>query len=162
MPARKRKPPPQVTISKHATGTRVPRRRLRRLIEFVAEAEGQTIAAVDLAVVGDAEIAALNRRHLGRGGATDVLSFDLSDAAHTGIVAQIVVSGDRAARQAQLRGHAAGRELMLYVVHGLLHLMGYDDSSVRGGARMHAREDKLLAAFGAGATYARKPRRRPK
>jgi probable rRNA maturation factor len=153
---------PEIEICKRTRAVRVSQKRLRELIEFVARAEGQSLAAIDLAVVNDAEMKALNRSYLRRAGATDVLSFDLSDAEHVGLVAQIVVCGDLAVRQARLRGHSAARELMLYVVHGLLHLMGYDETTVRGAARMHAREDELLAAFGEGPAFAGRPRRRAK
>lgn len=126
---------------------RVPRRKLAELIGFVARREGARLVEVDLAVVDGERIAALNRRYGGRAGRTDVLSFDLSDAGQAAIVAQIVVSGDVAAERAATRGGSKQRELMLYVVHGLLHLVGYEDDTARGAARMHARQDELLEAF---------------
>ena len=58
-----------------------------------------------------------------------------------------MVCGDLAVEQAKARGLKARDELMLYVIHGLLHLMGYEDTSIRGGARMHAREEELLKEF---------------
>jgi probable rRNA maturation factor len=60
---------------------------------------------------------------------------------------QLVVCGDVAVEQARLRGLKPQHELMLYVIHGLLHMMGYEDTSIRGGAKMHAREDELLKEF---------------
>lgn len=125
----------------------MPRKRLARLVRFVARRQDARHAEVDLAVVGGDEIAALNRRYRGRAGRTDVLAFDLSDADRTGISAQIVVCADEAVEQARLRRTGPQRELMLYVVHGLLHLAGYDDTTARGAAAMHAREDELLAEF---------------
>ncbi len=170
VPERKTKPAgrakmrgrPEVSILSKTAAVRVPRRQLERLVRFVARQQGQAVAAIDLAVVDRKEMAALNRRYLGGAGCTDVLSFDLSEAGRTGIVAQIILCGELAARQAGLRGHAVSGELMLYVVHGLLHLMGYEDGTAAGAARMHAREDELLSGFGAGAAFARGPRRRPK
>ena len=64
-----------------------------------------------------------------------------------GLSGQIIVCGDVAAEQARLRGLPAQEELMLYVVHGLLHLMSYEDLTVRGAAGMHAREEELLREF---------------
>ena len=139
---------PKVTISSSQTALRVPRKRLTELVAFVARSEGAAIAEVDLAVVNRDEIASLNRRYLRRAGPTDVLSFDLSDADDEGICAQVIVCGDLAAAQAPEHGLTPRRELMVYVIHGLLHLMGYEDDSVRGAARMHARQDELLEAFG--------------
>ena len=123
---------------------RVPRKRLAELMKFVAEREGTRLAEVDLAVVGSDEIASLNRGYLRHAGPTDVLSFDLSDSSACGICVQLVVCGDVALEQARARGLSPQRELMLYVVHGLLHVMGYDDATVRGAARMRARQDELL------------------
>ena len=148
------KPKPTViSISNRQRAVRISQERLRRLIRHVARSEGQRLAEVDLAIVGDDDIAGLNRDFRSHSGPTDVLSFDLSEAGRTGIVAQLVVSGSTAKKQGQARGTGAQRELMLYVVHGLLHLMGYEDLSIRGAARMHAREDEILSDFGVGATY---------
>lgn len=134
-------------MSSSTSALRVPRRKLAALVHFVAAREGARVAEIDIAVVGAKEIASLNRRFLGRAGPTDVLSFDLSEAGAGGICAQLVICGDVAAREAKLRGIGVHRELMLYVVHGLLHLMGYEDASVRGAAKMHAREEELLGHF---------------
>jgi len=139
----------EITISKPVGSVRISAERLRRLIEFVASAEGRKIAAVDLAVVGSAKMASLNRRWTGAAGATDVLSFDLSESGGRArrICAQIVVSADAAIRQGPRHGHSPAKELMLYVIHGLLHLTGYDDNAPPAAKKMHARQDKLLAAF---------------
>ncbi len=139
---------PKVTISSSQTALRVPRKRLTELVAFVARSEGAAIAEVDLAVVNRDEITSLNRRYLRHAGPTDVLSFDLSDADREGICAQVIICGDLAAAQAPEHGLTPQRELMVYVIHGLLHLMGYEDDSVCGAARMHARQDELLEAFG--------------
>jgi len=137
----------RIAVTHRTRTVRVPPARLRELATFVAAAEGRRLGEIDLAVVGTEEIAALNRRYLGRAGATDVLSFDLSDEGQPDIAAQIVVCGDVAAAVGRALGHPARRELMLYVVHGLLHLMGYDDTTPRAADRMHAREEALLAGF---------------
>ena len=138
---------PKVAISSSQRAVRVPRKKIARLVAFLGRAEGVRIAEVDVAVVDRDGIAALNRRYLARAGATDVLSFDLSDSAAEGIVAQLVVCGVAAAAQAAARGVGVQRELLLYVTHGLLHLTGYDDGTARGAARMHAREEEILDAF---------------
>ncbi|MCK4277149.1 MAG: rRNA maturation RNAse YbeY, partial [Phycisphaerae bacterium] len=73
---------------------RVPRKKLQRLIRFVAAQEKVRVDHVDLVVVTARRIASLNRKYRGRGGPTDVLSFDLSEVGATGICAQIVVCGE--------------------------------------------------------------------
>ena len=126
---------------------RVPRKRIAELIAFIAAREGVSISDVDVAVVDGRRMAALNRRYLGSAAATDVLSFDLSQDRRGPISAQVVVSGPAAARRARRGGLGVQRELLLYVAHGLLHLMGYDDKDPRSRARMSARQEELLEEF---------------
>jgi probable rRNA maturation factor len=147
MRLRKKPARPKVLISSSQKVLRVPRRKIEKLVAFVAAAEGVRIAEVDVAIVSAGQIASLNRRYLRRPGATDVLSFDMSASGQGGISAQLVVCGDLAASQGRLRNIPPQRELMLYIVHGLLHLMGYEDASIRGGAKMHAREKEILDSF---------------
>ena len=66
----------------------------------------------------------------------------------------VVVCVDEARRQAVNRGHEVRAEVLLYAVHGLLHLLGYDDHEPDSAAAMHDREDTLLAALGVGRVYA--------
>ena len=146
----------KITIS-GASALGLTRTALRRLIRFVAAAEGRGIDHVDLAVVDAQEMARLNRRYLGRRGPTDVLSFDLSDAPGRPLSAQILICRDVVARHARRRGHSRPRELMLCLVHGLLHLTGHDDATPAKAAAMHAREEQLLAEF---ARRERRSRRR--
>ena len=136
-----------IVVSSSQRAVRVPKGKLVELALFVAQKEGVSLAAVDIAVVTSDQIAGMNKSYLNHRGPTDVLSFDLSDSSRPGISAQIVVCGDVAAEQAAARGLTPRRELMLYVTHGLLHLMGYEDHSIRGAARMHAREDEILDEF---------------
>ena len=145
--------PLTVVISSTQRRLRVPAKRIRELVAFVAGRENKRVEQVDVAVVGMRRMATLNRRYLGGGGATDVISFDLGPGPSGGLCAQIVVCSDVAIRQAKLRGHAAWRELLLYLAHGLLHVMGYDDQTRAGAARMHRRENDLLEAFGVGRVY---------
>lgn len=109
-------------------------------------------------LVGDAEMAAAHGRHLGDPTTTDVMTFDLADgAAARGepVDADLLVCVDEAARMAGEHGHEVKRELLLYIVHGLLHCLGHDDHDEGAFARMHALEDKLLTAVGVGATFTR-------
>jgi probable rRNA maturation factor len=119
-------------------------------------------------VVGDPEMAAAHERYQGIAGTTDVLTFDMTDspagpAATPGhpsgrvLDADILVCFDEAARQGAARSHAPERELLLYIVHGVLHCLGHDDHDAGAAARMHAVEDQVLSALGVGATYAREP-----
>lgn len=109
-----------------------------------------------VAVVNDDRMARLHAQHKGEPATTDVLTFDLSEEAGT-LDTDIVVCADEARRQAHARGHGLAEELALYIVHGILHCTGYDDHDEEGdfGAdAMHAREDEILTAIGAGIVYA--------
>jgi probable rRNA maturation factor len=130
---------------------------LRKAIRAVLRRHGVISARISVALVDDAAMAQLNRDHLGHHGPTDVLSFDLRDARNgkTAIDGEIVMSVDRAARQARQRGHTVEAELALYAVHGTLHLLGYNDRRKDDAKRMHAMEDEVLSSIGFGAVYAK-------
>jgi probable rRNA maturation factor len=102
-------------------------------------------------VVGDVEIARAHVSHLGEPGTTDVITFDLSEGPELDV--DLLVCVDEACRQASARGHSVERELLLYVVHGVLHCMGFDDHDEAGALAMHRREDEVLSAIGVGRTF---------
>ncbi len=110
----------------------VDRRRIRRLVRRILRDADAADRSVSVAVVDDAAMADLNRRHRRRRGTTDVLAFPLgdeTDADEERLLGEVVVSGELAAREAASRGIAPGKELELYVAHGVLHLVGYDDQT---------------------------------
>lgn len=109
---------------------------------------------VSVAVIDDAAMAAAHERFGGVTGTTDVLTFHHAQTGD-GLDVELLVCLDEAARQAAARGHAVRDELLLYVVHGLLHCCGYDDVTEEDATRMHAEEDRLLTAVGVGAVFAR-------
>jgi probable rRNA maturation factor len=102
-------------------------------------------------------MAVAHERYSGIPGTTDVLTFDLRDEAAGPLDTDILICLDEAIRCGAERGHAANRELLLYVVHGILHCLGHDDHDDAGYARMHAREDEVLEAIGVGRTFAASP-----
>jgi probable rRNA maturation factor len=135
-----------VNISSSQTALRVPRKKITAMVEFVARSEAVQADEVDIAIVTSRRIAALNRQYLQHVGATDVLSFDLSSPGG-GLIAQIIVCAEVAVREARARRIGPQRELMLYIVHGLLHMMGYDDTTPQAAEKMYARQEELLDAF---------------
>lgn len=101
---------------------------------------------VSVVVVGGAEMARLNVRHTGRTGQTDVLAFNLEDEGDaSGIRGEIIANASRAMEEAGRRGIRSAHELTLYIVHGILHLTGYDDHSAKDRRRMYTREARVLA-----------------
>lgn len=135
-----------------------------KLIE-VAHLAGVGSGTINITIVDDEEMTRLHRLYRGEPGTTDVLTFDLSTppnptgpdpAAH--IETDLVMCLDEAARQAKRRGHDTRAEVLLYAVHGMLHLLGYDDHNPPDARAMHLREDELLSAVGVGPLYQAKPR----
>lgn len=97
---------------------------------------------VSLLLTDDAEIARLHGEFLGDPTETDVISFDIEGTA------EVVVNVDRAAREATRRGVSRADELALYVVHGVLHVCGFDDIESEDRARMRVAEREVLVALG--------------
>ncbi len=130
--------------------------KVRRAIRATLRRHGVVRGRISVALVGNAEMARLNRDYLGHNGPTDVLSFDLRDEARekNAIEGEIVMSVDMAVKQARVRGHAVEAEIALYAVHGTLHLLGYDDRRKADAARMHDIEDEILSSIGFGTVYA--------
>ena len=119
--------------------------RLARTASRVLAAVGRPGASVDIAVVDDAEIRALNVRYRGIGRRTDVLAFPLeAPDSPDQLLGQIVISAETAQRQARRLRVAVPLELDLLVTHGTLHLVGYDDRDPVEADLMHRREKDLL------------------
>ena len=126
-----------------------------------AELAGVKAARLTLVIVNDDEMAQLHEQYTGVAGTTDVLTFDLledADEDAQAIEGDIVLCLDEAGRQAQQRGHETHHELLLYAVHGLLHLLGEDDHDEADYQRMHAREDELLKQLGVGPLFDTHPK----
>jgi probable rRNA maturation factor len=138
---------------------------LRRVVEAALRRHRIRRADIRVAVVDDKTMALLNLRHLGHPGPTDVLTFDLHQTgphsrskAPAILDADIAVSYDTARREARRRRHPPAAELALYTLHGVLHLLGYDDQRQVAAVEMHQLEDVILAALGVGVVYARETR----
>ncbi len=96
-------------------------------------------------VASDREMRRLNRRFHGRDRSTDVLAFDLGPATEDGRrCADVVVNAERARRVARRLGVPVREEMVRYIVHGVLHLTGYDDATPRGRRRMEQRQEALV------------------
>jgi probable rRNA maturation factor len=105
-------------------------------------------AAISVALVDERTIHQVNRRHLGHDYPTDVISFLLSEPDDPVMAGELVVSAERAVMLARRAGIDPWAELALYVVHGLLHLVGYDDRTPHDIEAMRRREDEILAREG--------------
>jgi rRNA maturation RNase YbeY len=123
------------------------RRRLRAHAQALLEALDQADAELSLVLVDDATGAELNQRFRGRAFATDVLAFALLEGAHAGqrgaMLGDVVIALGVAQRQAQEHGLALEAECLRLLIHGVLHLLGYDHARAAEARVMRARERAL-------------------
>ncbi len=157
----KQQPDTVVQIAKNFKDVDVSLSRLEELVKTICDRFNpprrinpcqNTATVVSIAIVGDAEIRKMNKRFLNRNRSTDVISFDLSDEKDKKLF-ELVVNGEMAVRQAKQRGHSCEAELALYVTHGLLHNLGFDDTTQKRAKKMHEAEDKILQELGYGLVY---------
>jgi len=122
---------------------------LASAIELI-NSEGGGIARVGVRIVGDAEMAVAHTEYSGVDGTTDVLGFVTDDSP---LRVDVLICLDEASRQAAEFEHDLGRELLLYVIHAVLHATGHDDHDPESFQRIHAEEDRLLRAIGVGSVF---------
>ncbi|HQR07554.1 MAG TPA: rRNA maturation RNase YbeY [Gemmatales bacterium] len=115
--------------------------RIKMVARGVLAGEGVTDGKITLAFMTDPAIHALNKRFLEHDEPTDVITFPYSQKPLHG---DLAISTDTAITAAAERGHAAGEELLLYVIHGILHLCGYDDTSEKKQKEMRQKEAEYL------------------
>lgn len=110
-------------------------------------------------LAADAEVARAHQQHLGQPGTTDVITFDLSDPTDAGaslfLDVDLLVCLDEAERQSAAAGIPVEHELLLYMVHGILHCLGHDDHDEDRAVAMHSLEDEILTTIGIGPVYRR-------
>ncbi len=122
---------------------------VRRAARRTLSSEGRGSGQLEIAFVDAAAMSRHHERWAGRDGPTDVLAFNLQDDALPGCVeGQLIVCESVARQEAGVRNTDWRGELLLYVVHGCLHLCGYDDHGAEDFERMHRREDELLSELG--------------
>jgi probable rRNA maturation factor len=111
------------------------------LARRVLAAEHPVGAECSIVYIGDRRMKALNSTYLRHHRTTDVLTFPLHETGDNIVSGEVYVNVDEARRQAPRYGVGAGEELARLVIHGLLHLTGYDDRTPALRKRMSARED---------------------
>ncbi len=127
---------------------RVDRVKLREIVRTVLSGEGKMESEISLVFVDNPTIHRLNRRYLKHDEPTDVLTFPLSEPGSKKLVGELVIGVEVAQAEAANRGHDVQAELALYVIHGLLHLCGYDDRSRSTTKTIREREGYYLRTLG--------------
>ena len=116
---------------------------LEQVVQAAAERMAEALDNLSIVLVDDERMAALNQRLLGRSGPTDVIAFQAEED-EEGQGGEIIISVEAAARQAQEYGHSLERELCLLAVHGLLHVLGYEDEPETKRAEMERIQQQLM------------------
>lgn len=150
----------RIAISNEQRYADVESDRWRAVIRMILEDASIRDARISVAVVDSATMRRLHARYLEIDETTDVLSF-LLERGRGRLEGEVVVCQPVAKRSARRFGWSAGDELLLYVVHGTLHLVGYDDRKPTQRRRMRSRERHYLARLGLDARYDA-PRAKPR
>lgn len=121
---------------------------LKDAARVVLEGEGVKAGKVTLAFVDNPHIHRLNKQFLNHDEPTDVLTFPYSDPGAKSLEGEVVIGYEVAKEYAADRNHELNLELLLYVVHGCLHLTGYDDTDDASEREMRAKEREYLVKLG--------------
>ncbi len=122
--------------------------RLKDAARAVLEGEGIREAKITIAFVDNAHIHRLNKQFLDHDEPTDVLTFPYTEPSAKKLEGEVVIGYEVATEYAADRGHDVALELLLYVVHGCLHLCGYTDMDDSDAAEMREKERHYLRALG--------------
>ena len=137
-----------IQIQNRQRGLRVALEPLQRLLQHISLNLGIEDKELSVVLVNDKRIAQLNQQYRKRVGATDVLAFAMQEGEFGGINPQIlgdvVISVETAQRQAHEQGHSLTNELQILLIHGVLHLLGYDHEQQAEAQQMQQKEKQLM------------------
>jgi len=123
---------------------------LKKVVNKIFDSEGVTgNVGINLLFTGDKKIASLNKQFLGRNEPTDVISFGskrrlVPTKNLKGFIGEVVISLDTAEYNAKRFNTTIQKEIFLYVIHGVLHLMGYGDKTKKEQRIIQEKQNKIL------------------
>ncbi len=120
--------------------------KIKKVVKVVLNKEVRS-AKVSIAFVDNEEIKRLNERFLGSNEVTDVITFPLNNKEDI-LSGEIVISVETAVQVANRKNSNVEGEIILYLVHGILHLLGYNDNNKKNATIMHEKESEILAFLG--------------
>jgi len=139
-----------VEIARRGAGKKHPSRKLEKIADAILKLAGRDQAELSLALIGNAEMRQLNARYRHKDYPTDVLSFPIEGtmAAESSLLGDVIISVEKARQQAKERRHAVDLEMATLLIHGIVHLLGYDhERSARDARAMGRMEKKLYHAL---------------
>lgn len=127
----------------------IPAKKIAAITKRILKQQGIARATLSLVFVTDHKIKKLNKRYLGHDFATDVLAFDLNASQgmpikEASLNAEIVISTTTVCRNAKRFTTTPFKELILCIIHGILHLSGYDDHGPQDVIKMREREGQIM------------------
>jgi probable rRNA maturation factor len=128
----------KITIRNLQRKVHVDLARLRKSLPKIAERVGEIKPDLAVLLVSDTRMAKLHHEFLHETGPTDVITFEHGE---------IFISVETARRNARRFGSSLGHEIQLYIIHGLLHLQGFDDRIARDATRMRRAQEKILRSL---------------
>ncbi len=137
----------KIRISNLNKNTKIDTPAVKKAALRVLRGFGKKEALIDITFVGNVRITALNKKYMGRSGSTDVLSFLLAKnegRKKSRLIGDIYISSDAARQNAARFKTGLPAELLRYVVHGTLHLVGFDDKTAKEKIKIKKLEDKYL------------------
>jgi rRNA maturation RNase YbeY len=135
-----------VEIVRRDASKEFPSRKLKTIAQKILELVGQNRAELSLALVENSEIQTLNAKYRKKDYPTDVLSFPVEDhlPAKERLLGDVVISVQKAKEQAKQGRRSLDEEMMILLIHGVLHLLGYDHERSAEEARIMTRLEKRL------------------
>jgi probable rRNA maturation factor len=140
-----------VLVRSRLRRARFDRSRLVRLAQAILSSVGEKTADLGVMLIGDRSMRRLNRQYRKKDRTTDVLAFSMREGPGPSsvLIGDVVISVPTAAKQAGQAGRSLDEELTVLLIHGILHLCGYDhERSKRDARRMQEREQWVLRRLG--------------
>jgi probable rRNA maturation factor len=141
----------KVLIENRQRRHQIPLRKLRRAAEMTLNVLGYPESELSVSIVGDRSMRRINREYLGKDRPTNVISFAMNEgefgALNPDILGDVVISADTTLREAEAGGMEFSSRLVFLLLHGILHLTGYDHER-SGESEARRMENKELELFG--------------
>ena len=135
-----------VEIARRGVGRKLSGRRRKTIALAILDLLGEADAELSLVLIGNSEMRKLNAKYRRKDYPTDVLSFPMEDAGMPAarLLGDVIISVEKAREQAKQRGRTPDQELATLLIHGIVHLLGYDhERSAKDARAMKRLEDKI-------------------
>jgi len=124
---------------------RIKIKNIREVLNRILPLLGMPYAKVSILFCDNKFIRKLNRKFFNESGVTDVISFPLKDATYPQYLGEVIICVEEAKKAAKLYGNTWQEELVFYLIHGILHLMGYNDIKNKQKIIMERKQEEILS-----------------